>query len=354
MIAVLRHSGPLLLAGHHVPGAGLTPGASERHRQDVTTPEQDRVASVASDARRIGSLAVSVVGLGCNNFGGRVDYAGTAAVVGAALDAGVTLFDTADIYGKGASEEFLGRALAGRRHEVVLATKFGRGWGESGTPVGVDAITRALEDSLRRLRTDYIDLYQLHRPLRVMPLAAVMEALDRLVRSGKVREIGCSSFSVAQLRAAAGAAAGAGAGAGAGVGAGARFVSVQNEFSLVEREPEEEGVLAECERLGLAFLPYFPLAGGLLSGKYRLGQPQPAGTRLETDIEGRFLNDRNLARVEALSRFAAERGRTLLELAVSWLLAHGAVTSVIAGATSAAQVRANVAAGGWRLSAEEL
>jgi|HubBroStandDraft_3_1064219.scaffolds.fasta_scaffold01059_4 aryl-alcohol dehydrogenase-like predicted oxidoreductase len=297
------------------------------------------------EQRQIGSLRVSVLGLGCNNFGWRLDYEQTVAVVDAALAAGIDFLDTADIYGGTRSEEFLGRALAGRRDRVVLATKFGMAVDEQRKGAHPDYVRRAAEDSLRRLRTDHLDLYQLHQPDPKTPVADTLGALDELVRSGKVREIGCSNFSAAQLREAEAAAAAAGT---------ARFVSVQNEYSLVHREPERE-VLPECRRLGLAFIPFFPLASGLLTGKYRHGEPAD-GTRL-TASEGmarRFLNERNRSIAEALADFAAARGHTLLELAFGWLLSRPAVASVIAGATSAEQVRANVAALGWQLGPDEL
>lgn len=296
------------------------------------------------DTRRIGSLEATVVGLGCNNFGMRLDASESAKVVRGALDAGVAFFDTADSYGRGESEEYLGRALTGARHEVVVATKFGSDMGEGKRGARAEYVARAAEASLRRLRTDYIDLYQLHRPDPDVPIAETLGALDTLVWAGKVREIGCSNFSVEQLREAEAAAA---------PGA-ARFVSVQNEYSLIEREAEE-AMLPECVRTGLAFLPYFPLASGLLTGKYRVGRPLPEGTRL-TD-GGRFsgvLTDRNLALVERLAGFAEQRGHTLLDLAFAWLLARPAVVSVIAGATSGDQVRANARAARWRLSREEL
>jgi len=291
--------------------------------------------------RKIGSLDVSIIGLGCNNFGWRLDYDRTVAVVDAALDAGINFLDTADIYGGTESEEFLGRALEGRRDRVVLATKFGMKVDEQRQGAKPDYARRACEDSLRRLRTDHIDLYQLHQPDPSTPIADTLGALDELVRSGKVREIGCSNFSVEQLRE-----------AKAAAGQGARFVSVQNEYSLLHREPER-GVLAECEREGLAFLPFFPLAGGMLTGKYRRGQPLPENTRLSKGSP-RFLNDKNLAIVEELANFAASRGHSLLELAFSWLLSHPPVASVIAGATSPEQVQANVKAAGWRLTPADL
>lgn len=297
------------------------------------------------EMRRIGSLEVSVVGVGCNNFGPRIDEARTAEVVHAALDVGINLFDTADTYGKGLSEEYLGRALAGRRADVVIATKFGMPMDDERRGAHPDYIRRAVEDSLRRLNTDYIDLYQLHTPDPEIPIEETLGALDELVRAGKVREIGCSNFSAAQLREADEYSTGAGK---------ARFVSVQNEYSLLHREPEAE-VLPECERLGIAFIPYFPLASGLLTGKYQRGEPAPAGTRLATSERyAALLSDENLARVEALRDFAEARNRSLLDLAFSWLLTPPAVASVIAGATRPEQVRSNAAAAGWRLSPDEL
>jgi len=296
------------------------------------------------ETRRIGSLTVSVAGLGCNNFGMGLDYKSSEGVVRAALDAGINFFDTADIYGGTKSEEFIGRALAGRRQAVVLATKFGLPIDDTRKGAGPAYVRQAVEDSLRRLATDRIDLYQLHQPDPATPIADTLGALDDLVRAGKVREIGCSNFSVAQLNEAEAAVA----------RGGARFVSVQNEYSLLHREPERE-VLAACERLGLAFLPYFPLASGLLTGKYSSGAPAPAGTRLtHAWAAKRFLTDDRLDRVEALRRFAESRGHSVLELAVSWLLRRPVVASVIAGATSPEQVRANVQAVSWRLTDAEL
>ncbi|HSU83773.1 MAG TPA: aldo/keto reductase [Thermoanaerobaculia bacterium] len=293
------------------------------------------------ETRKIGSLNVSIAGLGCNNFGWRLDYDRTVAVVDAALEAGINLLDTADIYGSTESEEFLGRALQGLRGKVVLATKFGMKMDEQRQGARPDYVRRACEDSLRRLRTDHIDLYQLHEPDPSTPIGDTLAALDELVRAGKVREIGCSNFSAQQLRE-----------AKAAAGTGAKFVSVQNEYSLLHREPEQE-VLAECEREGLAFLPFFPLASGMLTGKYRRGQPTPENTRLAKG-KSRFLNDRNLDIVEELAGFAASKGHSLLELAFSWLLSHPQVASVIAGATSPEQVRSNVHAAGWHLSAVDL
>jgi aryl-alcohol dehydrogenase-like predicted oxidoreductase len=292
--------------------------------------------------RRIGSLEVSIVGLGCNNFGSRIDEDRTREVVDAALDAGITLFDTADIYGGTRSEEFLGRILEGRRDVVVLATKFGMTRAPHVAGGASAAYVRAsVEGSLTRLRTDRIDLYQLHEPRPETPIAETLGALDQLVREGKVREIGCSNFSAAQLREAAEAA------------SGTRFVCVQNELSLLDRGDVDEG-LAEAARQGLAYLPYYPLANGLLTGKYRRDEPPPAGSRLDFwyDEEERAeaMAPPVFDRIDALAAFAEERGHTLLELAFAWLLAQRPVSSVIAGATTADQVRANVAAGVWELS----
>lgn len=299
------------------------------------------------ETRTLGALGVSVVGLGCNNFGGRLDQERTTRVVHAALELGINFFDTADVYGGTHSEEFLGRALGPRRASVVIATKFGMPIGAE-RPGGAkpDYLRRALEDSLRRLGTDYIDLYQLHRPDPEVPLAETLGALDELVRAGKVRQLGCSNFSAEQLLE-----------AEAVVAAGAaRFVSVQNEYSLLQREPER-AVLPECERRGIGFLPYFPLASGLLTGKYAPGKTPVPSARLadpSTPLAGRFRSEENVAVAEALRQFAESRAHSLLELAFSWLLCRPAVVSVIAGATSPEQVQANVAATGWRLSADEL
>jgi aryl-alcohol dehydrogenase-like predicted oxidoreductase len=282
--------------------------------------------------------------MGCNNFGGRLDATRSEEVVLAALDAGINFFDTADIYGGTLSEEYLGRALAGRRDEAVIATKFGGRIDDDRRGAKPEYVRRAAEDSLQRLGTDRIDLYQLHLPDPETPIGETLEALDGLVRAGKVREIGCSNFSVAQLREAE---------AAVGMGA-ARFVSVQNDYSLLKRDPEK-GVLAECARQGLAFLPYFPLASGLLTGKYRRGEPAPEGTRLAAAAAAeRFRTEANQEIAEALRAFAESRGRTLLELAISWLLSRPVVASVIAGATRPEQARANAGACGWVLSAEEL
>jgi aryl-alcohol dehydrogenase-like predicted oxidoreductase len=302
------------------------------------------------NTRRIGSLDVSTVGLGCNNFGWHIDEASSQAVVDAALDAGITHFDTAESYGDGASESFLGRALGGRRDDVTIATKFGHRKPDGPTgQAAPDAVRAACEASLRRLGTDRIDLYYLHRPDPDTPLADTLGALSRLVDEGKVREIACSGFSAEQLREADRAAA-----------SGARFVALQNEYSLLHREPE--GTTLDASRdLGIAFVPYFPLKSGLLTGKYRKGDV-PSGSRLAGDTEGSYFNsmgdkvltDDNLDIVERLIDFAEARGHTILDLAFSWLLAHEPVASVIAGATKPEQIRQNVEAAGWQLTEDDL
>jgi aryl-alcohol dehydrogenase-like predicted oxidoreductase len=302
--------------------------------------------STVMPVRQIGALDVSLVGLGCNNFGGRLDERRSTEVVEAALDAGINLFDTADVYGSTKSEEILGRALGKERSEVLVATKFGMPLDETRKGAAPAYVKSALEDSLRRLGTDYVDLYQLHRPDPATPIGDTLSALAGLVEEGKVREIGCSNFSAAQLREA----------EEAVTGGGPRFASVQNEYSLLQREPELE-VLAECDRLGTAFIPYFPLKAGLLSGKYRPGEPPPAGTRvagMPADRQGAILTPANLETVGALQRFAGGRGHSVLELAIAWLAAHGPVASVIAGATQPEQVWANVKAADWVLTDEEL
>jgi aryl-alcohol dehydrogenase-like predicted oxidoreductase len=295
------------------------------------------------DTRRIRSLEVSVVGLGCNNFGRRLDSDATSAIVDAALDAGINFFDTADIYGGTKSEEYLGSALGRRRDEVVVATKFGSAVDEQRKGARPEYVRRAVEDSLRRLGTDRIDLYQLHTPDPQVPIEDTLGALEELVQAGKVREIGCSNFSAEQLRAA----------EEATREGAARFVSVQNEYSLLHREPEYD-VLPECVRARVAFIPYFPLANGLLTGKYRQGQNASAGSRLHSRRGERLLTDRNLTTVEELIEFSQSREHTILELAYSWLLTQPPVASVIAGATSSAQVRSNAAAASWKLSDTEL
>jgi aryl-alcohol dehydrogenase-like predicted oxidoreductase len=299
------------------------------------------------EKRTIGSLTVSLVGIGCNNFGGRIDQAATQAVVDAALDAGINLFDTADIYGGGRSEELLGLALGARRDDVVIATKFGMGDGST-LPAGAGAasIVTAVEGSLRRLGTDRIDLYQLHAPDTSTPLDETLGALDQLVRDGKVLEIGCSNFSGTLMDDAA---------ASAQAHDTARFVSVQNELSLLRRRGGAD-LIAACERHDLAFLPYFPLASGMLTGKYRRGAEPPEGTRLAglpPDRREKALSDRRFDTVEALDGFAREQGRSLLELAMSWLAGLPGLASVIAGATKPEQVHANAAAAGWTLTGDD-
>ena len=295
------------------------------------------------DMRRIGTLEVSVVGLGTNNFGLSMQEDEVPPVVDAALASGINFFDTADSYLE--SEERLGRALGRHREEVVIGTKFGSPLGEDGTGGAAPSYVReAVERSLRRLGTDRIDLYQLHRPDSQTPIADTLGVLDDLVNEGKVREIGCSNFSAEQLREAKAAVA----------PGGAHFVSVQNHYNLFNRVDEQE-VLPECQRLGLAYLPYFPLASGLLTGKYTRGEAPPAGTRLQRwgDRADSMLSDQKFDVVDALSAWAAARGHSLLDLAFAWLAAKPVVASVIAGATKAEQVRANVVAGAWQLSPEE-
>jgi len=301
--------------------------------------------------RRLGNsgLFVSAVGIGCNNFGGRIDAAATDAVVSAALEHGINLFDTADVYGNHQSEVLLGRALGPRRGEVVVATKFGMPMGSGSLDKGGSRryVRKAVEASLRRLGTDYIDLYQMHAPDPATPIDETLAVLDDLVREGKIRYIGNSNFTGWQI---------ADAHWTAKACHGTPFVCAQNHYSLLERAVQHE-VLPACERFGLGMLPYFPLASGMLTGKYRAGEPLPQGTRLALSeaLARRSLTERNYALVEALEAFAAESGHTLLELAFCWLLSQPVVASVIAGATSAAQVKANAdAAAGWRLSVEEL
>jgi aryl-alcohol dehydrogenase-like predicted oxidoreductase len=298
------------------------------------------------DTRAIGRLPVSLSGLGCNNFGRRIDEERSAAVVAAALDAGVTVFDTADVYGDGRSEEFLGRGLGRRRDEVVIVTKFGSR--SSGGLTGGDPawVARACDESLFRLGTDRIDVYLQHQPDPATPIHDTLEALGALQAEGKVLEIGCSNVTAAQVEDAVGAAAQLGI---------TGFVTVQNEYSLLDREPEAE-VLPACGRLGMSFMPYFPLAAGLLTGKYRRGQPAPGGTRLANPASAReWLSDARFDLVERLETYGEDRGRTLLELALSWLAARPEVATVIAGATTPEQVRENTAIlESWALSADEL
>ncbi|MFO7777607.1 MAG: aldo/keto reductase [Nitriliruptoraceae bacterium] len=300
------------------------------------------------ETRHIGALDVSVVGLGCNNFGGRIDASQTQAVVDAALEVGITLFDTADIYGGGGgSEELLGRALGSRRDQVVVATKFGMELDPHRSGARPEYVRSACEASLRRLGCDHIDLYQLHRPDPEVPIAETLGALDELVTAGKVREIGHSNLSAEQADEAEAVAARAGT---------ARFVCAQDHWSLLHDRIEDD-VLQAVERHGLALLPYFPLESGLLTGKYTSGQEQDPGWRLNTLPQQRradWIDEDRLATAAALEAFAHDAGHTLLELAISWLACQGPVASVIAGATRPEQVHANSAAAGWRLTREEL
>jgi aryl-alcohol dehydrogenase-like predicted oxidoreductase len=296
------------------------------------------------DTRPIGALEVSVVGLGTNNFGLSMHEDEVPPVVDEAIDSGINFFDTADSYGE--SEVRLGRALGRHRDEVVIGTKFGSSVGEGGTGGAAPGYVReAIERSLRRLETDRIDLYQLHRPDPLVPITDTLGVLDELVHEGKVREIGCSNFSAEMLREAEDA-----------VAPGrSRFVTVQNHYNLLNRADELE-VIPLCLRLGVAYLPYFPLASGLLTGKYARGEPPPPGTRLQRwgDRASGVLSERNFDVVEALAAWSGDRGHSLLDLAIAWLAARSPVASVIAGATTVEQVRANAAAGSWLLSPEEV
>ena len=286
---------------------------------------------------------VSIVGLGCNNFGRRVDLAGTRAVVDAAIDQGITFFDTADIYGRGASEEFLGQILRGRRAGVILATKGGMDMGDGKGPRGSrEYLRQAFEASLRRLETDVIDYYWYHEPDGVTPIAETLETLHEFVAAGKARAIGASNFSAAQLEE---------ADAVARENGLTRFSAVQNQYNLLVREAEDE-VLPACERLGIGFVPFFPLASGLLTGKYRADEPGPDGARLT----GRpaIATAAQFGLIEALRAFADARGVTLAELAIGALLARDVVSSVIAGATRPEQVTTNVKAARWLPSDEDL
>jgi aryl-alcohol dehydrogenase-like predicted oxidoreductase len=291
-----------------------------------------------------GGPEVSVVGLGCNNFGGRVGIEGTQAVVDAALEVGVTLFDTADVYGRGGgSEELLGRVLEGRRDRVVLATKFGNDMGDGTTARGSrEYVRKAINASLGRLRTDYVDVYQYHRPDGITPYEETFGALDELVREGKVRYVGHSNFSARDVEEVDELARRRGF---------ARPVSAQNQYSLLRREVEAD-LLPTSERLGIGVLPYFPLASGLLTGKYKRDRPRPEGTRLSDRDE--VFTDATWDRLEALDRYAEERGVTLLEVAIGGLAAEPAVASVIAGATKPEQVVANARAGEWEPTRDDL
>jgi aryl-alcohol dehydrogenase-like predicted oxidoreductase len=301
--------------------------------------------------RKLGksTLEVSVVGLGGNNFGGRIDFEASQRVVHAAIDRGINLIDTADSYGnRGGSEEELGRILGAKRKEIVLASKFGLQMDDAGKLKGASRryITRAVEASLTRLRTDWLDLYQLHRPDPQTPIEETLRTLDDLVRQGKVRFIGCSNLSAQQLIEAQDTAQRFGL---------AAFVSCQDEYSLLVRDIERE-LLPAAKARGLGVVPYFPLASGLLTGKYKRGAPMPRGSRLSKIPRHAddFMTERNWRIIGELEAFVAQRGRSMLELAFSWLLSDGAVASVIAGATSPEQVEQNIHAAGWALSADEL
>jgi aryl-alcohol dehydrogenase-like predicted oxidoreductase len=304
------------------PGVGIASDASVGQNASVRLHELGQ-----------SGLRVSRVGLGCNNFGRRLDLEGTRAVAEAALGEGINFFDTADVYGGGDSERFLGESLEGQRDQVVLATKFGMGDNGRGTR---DYVRRSIAGSLGRLRTDVVDLYYYHRPDGVTPIAETIRAILELVDDGTVRAIGVSNFSVEQLEEA--------------VAAGP-VAALQNRYNLLDRAAEQD-VLPRCRELGVAFIPYFPLASGLLTGKYRRGQPPPPGSRLEDRPE--TLLDEAFDRVERLEEFASARGRSLLELAIAGLAAQPAVASVIAGATRPEQVRQNAAAAEWELSEAEL
>jgi aryl-alcohol dehydrogenase-like predicted oxidoreductase len=296
------------------------------------------------ETRPIGSLVVTVVGLGTNNFGMGMPDEAVSPVVDAALDRGINFFDTSDSYGE--SEERLGRALGARRDQVLIATKFGSPVrGQAGTGgARPDYLRRAVDASLARLKTDYIDLYQIHRPDPDTPIADTMGVLAEIVAAGKVREIGCSNFSAVQLRE-----------AHTASGHGPHFVSVQNHYNLLHRDDESD-VLPVCEELGIAYLPFFPLASGVLTGKYQRGQKLPEGSRLQRLGErlGPPLTDETFDMLDALTAWAKRRGHSLLDVAVAWLVAQPTVGSVIAGATTAEQVNANVAAGAWELTSADV
>ncbi len=291
-------------------------------------------------------VKVSAVGLGCNQFGAKVDRAGTRAVVHAALDAGLNFFDTADVYSQGGSETLLGEALAGRWERVVVATKarFPMGAGPNDQGASRYHLQNAVEASLRRLKTDHIDLFQIHEWDPATPAEEMLRTLDDLVRAGKVRYIGASNFLAWQL--------------GRANDLAERygwepFITVQPHYHLLEREIERE-LVPYCRFAGVGILPYFPLAGGFLTGKYQRGAPPPAGSRGErSPYVQKYLTDANFDRLDRLQAFAAERGHTLHELAFAWLLAEPQVASVISGATRPEQVAANAAAGQWRLTADE-
>lgn len=304
------------------------------------------------DTRIIGRNGpkVSVVGLGCNNFGGRLDLEATRKVVHKALDIGITLFDTADVYGGygygnyGGSETYLGQTLGARRKDIVLASKFGMAMNAAGTLKGASRgyIFSSIEGSLKRLKTDWIDLYQIHRPDPQTPIEETLRALDDLVKQGKVRQIGCSAFSTVQINEAQAVAKRANL---------TPLITAQDEYSLLKRDLEADplpGIMAH----GLGLLPYYPLANGLLTGKYKRNAPAPEGSRM-SGAGSRYLDQANWAMIESLEKFCAARGKTLLALAFGWLLAHDFIPSVIAGATKPEQLDQNVAAAAWRLTPDE-
>jgi aryl-alcohol dehydrogenase-like predicted oxidoreductase len=315
----------------------------------IPSGPQARVEGVSQmEFRRVGEsgLEVSVVGVGCNQFGRRVDAAGVARIVHAALDAGVTLFDSADVYAGGESERLLGAALRGRRDGAIVATKVGQQMGEGPYSTGASRrhIRAGVEASLRRLGTEWIDLYQIHVPDADTPIEETLSVLDDLIREGKVRYIGCSNFSGWQI---------ADADWTSYVHHLNRFVSAQNEYSLLNRDAESE-VVPACEHFGLGLIPYFPLMRGLLTGRYRRGEAAPEGGRLSGASGEQFLTDANFDIVEGLSAYARHKGTDLLGVAIGGLLAQPAVASVIAGASQADQVLANVEAAEWEPSPEDL
>ncbi len=284
-------------------------------------------------------LTVSAVGIGCNAFGGRTGEAETAAIIEGAIDAGINFIDTANTYGKGLSEEFIGRALGRRRQDVILATKFGMYEGAS-----AKAIAKSIDQSLTRLGTDYVDLYQLHTPDSDTPMEETLTALAGLVRAGKVRHIGCSNFSGQQLEDALAMSADMNV---------AAFVTAQNPYNLLQRDIEAD-LVPVCRARGIGILPYYPIQRGVLTGKYKRGEPPPAGTRLAGGGGGtRFLTDDNFDRVDALEAFAASHGHGLLELAMSWLASQPVIASVIAGVSKVEQVAVNAEAAGWELSTDD-
>jgi len=298
------------------------------------------------ETRTVGSLEVSVAGLGCNNFGMRIDEEASKQVVDAALEAGINHFDTADLYGGGKSEEFLGRALGSRRADVVITTKVGAAVPEGEAGGSEPLITRVVEESLTRLGTDYIDLYVLHVPDANTPIGETLSVFAKLIAAGKVRELGCSNFTGAMIEEADAVARELGV---------PRFVNAQNDYSLLNRSVEED-VIPACERLDIVLMPYFPLASGVLTGKYSKGEPHPEGSRLAAwgPMADQFVTEAKFDVVERLTEYAQAHGHTLPELALSWLAGAPTVGSVIAGATSPEQVRANAAATtAWTLSDSE-